>query len=104
MGAQFNHTIVWSSELVTNSYRHAFPCMDEPIILKLARSLNGNAILSIRDNGMGFITTGTTTRRGIGLVRKLIEQMGGTVEVDSNHGTHRTLAFPVEASLPFAAA
>jgi two-component sensor histidine kinase len=87
------------AELVTNSYRHAFPNMGGTIMLKLARAVNGRAILSIRDNGVGFVTTGTTTRRGIGLVRRLIQQMGGTVEVHSNHGTHWTVAFPVEANL-----
>jgi two-component sensor histidine kinase len=92
------------AELVTNSYRHAFPNMGGTITLKLARSVPGKAILSIRDNGVGFVTTGTTTRRGIGLVRRLIQQMGGTVEVYSNQGTHWTLAFPVEASVSFAVA
>jgi two-component sensor histidine kinase len=91
------------AELVTNSYRHAFPNMAGRITLSLTRSISGMGILSIQDNGVGFVTTGTTTRRGIGLVRKLIEQMGGTVHVHSDYGTHWTLAFPVEASLPFLA-
>ena len=87
------------AELVTNSYRHAFPNMGGTIMLKLARAVNGRAILSIRDNGVGFVTKGTTSRRGLGLVRRLIQQMGGTVEVHSNHGTHWTVTFPVEANL-----
>jgi two-component sensor histidine kinase/putative methionine-R-sulfoxide reductase with GAF domain len=92
------------AELVTNSYRHAFPNMAGAITLSLACSMSGEAILSVRDDGVGFDTIGTTTRRGIGLVRKLIEQMGGTVQVHSDQGTHWTLAFPVETSLPSLAA
>jgi two-component sensor histidine kinase len=90
--------------MVTNSYRHAFPNMAGAISLSLACSMSGEAILSVRDDGVGFDTIGTTTRRGIGLVRKLIEQMGGTVQVHSDQGTHWTLAFPVETSLPSLAA
>jgi two-component sensor histidine kinase len=92
------------AELVTNSYRHAFPDMAGKIILSLACSTTGEAILTIEDNGVGFDTVGASTRRGIGLVRKLIEQMGGTVEVHSDRGTHWTLAFQVETGLPSLAA
>jgi two-component sensor histidine kinase len=92
------------AELVTNSYRHAFPTMHGTITLSLIRSGTRSAILSIQDNGVGFVTTGTTTRRGIGLVRKLMEQMSGTVQVHSDHGTHWTLAFPVEDNIPLLAA
>jgi two-component sensor histidine kinase len=91
------------AELVTNSYLHAFPNMNGTITLSLTRSDSGEAILAIQDNGVGFMTAGTTTRRGIGLVRKLIEQMSGTVHVHSDEGTHWTLAFPVEDNLPLVA-
>jgi two-component sensor histidine kinase len=92
------------AELVTNSYRHAFPNQAGTVKLSLACSTSGEAVLSIEDNGVGFDTIGATTRRGIGLVRKLIEQMGGTVQVHSDRGTHWTLAFPVETTLPSLAA
>ena len=101
-----NHVTVLGmivAELVTNSYRHAFPNIAGTISLNLARAMGGQAILSIRDNGVGFVTTGTTTRRGIGLVRKLIDQMGGTVKVHSDHGTYWTLTFPVSDALPSSA-
>jgi two-component sensor histidine kinase len=91
------------AELVTNSYRHAFPNMNGTITLSLIRSDTGEATLAIQDNGVGFMTSGTTTRRGIGLVRKLIEQMSGSVQVHSDQGTRWTLAFPVEENLPLVA-
>ncbi len=90
------------AELVTNSYRHAFPNMAGSISLALARTANSQAILTIKDDGVGFDTVGASARRGIGLVRKLIEQIGGTIQVHSDRGTHWTLMFQVEDSQPSA--
>jgi two-component sensor histidine kinase len=91
------------AELVTNAYRHAFPNTDGTITLSLVRSGATGAILSIQDDGTGFNTTGTTNRRGIGLVRKLIEQMGGALSVHAEQGTCWTLSFPIEADALLAA-
>jgi len=88
------------AELVTNAYRHAFTDSGGSISLTLTRAKGNQAILSIQDDGVGFMTTDATTRRGIGLVRKLIEQMDGTVHVHSDRGTHWTLAFPVTDDQP----
>jgi two-component sensor histidine kinase len=89
------------AELVTNSYRHAFPNIDGTVTVSLARAVGGGgAILTVQDDGVGFATTGETSRRGVGLVKKLIEQMGGTMNVRSVAGTLWTLVFPVEAGAP----
>jgi two-component sensor histidine kinase len=88
------------AELVTNSYRHAFPQMGGTIEVSLTRSAAGHdAVLTIQDDGAGFVAPPETARRGVGLVRKLIEQMGGTIDVRSAAGTFWTLAFPVEAAV-----
>ena len=87
------------AELVTNSYRHAFPSMEGTIGVSLERLPDlGEAILTVQDDGVGFNTMGETSRRGIGLVRKLIEQMGGTLDVRSLAGTLWTLVFPLQAA------
>jgi two-component sensor histidine kinase len=91
------------AELVTNAYRHAFPDLDGSITLMLVRASATGATLSIQDNGTGFNTSGASNRRGIGLVRKLIEQLGGALSVHADHGTRWTLNFPIEADLPLAA-
>jgi two-component sensor histidine kinase len=85
------------AELVTNAYRHAFPTADGMITLRLTRAAGGAAaVLTIQDDGVGFVAAGETSRRGVGLVRKLIEQMGGTMDVQSVPGTVWRLTFPVD--------
>lgn len=84
------------AELVTNGYRHAFPDDREgTIVVTLASAGIGNAILMIQDDGVGFDTTAATSRRGLGLVGQLVEQIGGTTRVRSEVGTLWTLIFPV---------
>jgi two-component sensor histidine kinase len=87
------------AELVNNSYRHAFPDDREGrIIVTLDRVDVTNAILMIQDDGVGFDTTAASLRRGLGLVRELVEQIGGTADVRSEVGTLWTLIFPVPDS------
>jgi two-component sensor histidine kinase len=87
------------AELVTNGYRHAFPDDREgAIVVTLASADVGNAILMIQDDGVGFNTAAATSRRGLGLVRQLVEQIGGSVGVRSEVGTLWTLIFPVSDS------
>jgi two-component sensor histidine kinase len=83
------------AELVTNSYRHAFPGGEGTIFVTLISADAGSAILMIQDDGVGFDTTAATSRTGISLVRQLLEQIGGTAQVRSEVGTLWTLIFPV---------
>ncbi len=52
------------------------------------------AILTIRDDGIGFVQPASSKRHGLGLVRRLMEQIGGAVRLGSDRGTKWTLAFP----------
>lgn len=84
------------AELVTNSYRHAFPQQDGTITVTLVRLNDGDrATLTIQDNGVGFVVGGQNSRRGLGLVKRLIEPMGGTLDAQMATGTLWTLTFPV---------
>jgi two-component sensor histidine kinase len=83
------------AELVTNGYRHAFPDDRAGTIVVTAIADGGKAILMIGDDGVGFDTTAATSRRGLGLIRQLVEQIGGTACVRSEVGTLWTLMFPV---------
>jgi len=73
-------------EIISNAYIHAFPERAGTIHVSLARGFAG-AILTIRDDGLGFVEPSSSKRHGLGLVRRLMEQIGGTVRVVSNHGT-----------------
>ena len=86
------------AELVTNSYRHAFPDREGTIALTLARAGPAGATLTLRDDGVGFTPRPGGSRHGLGLVRRLVERAGGTLDTRSDNGTVWTLRFPVPGS------
>jgi two-component sensor histidine kinase len=83
------------AELVTNSYDHAFPAGKGATNVSVRRAAGdtGMATMTISDNGSGFTVNSESKRQGLGLVRRLIEQMRGTVIVKSDHGTVWTIRF-----------
>ncbi len=84
------------AEIISNAYLHAFPRRGGAIHVTLERRAPG-AILTIRDDGIGFVQPASSKRHGLGLVRRLMEQIGGAVRVASDRGTKWTLAFPTTA-------
>jgi two-component sensor histidine kinase len=54
-------------------------------------------IVAIRDDGVGFPILVNGKRNGIGLVKRLIEQLGGTTTLRSEHGTEWVLTVPTAA-------
>ncbi|MGA3398355.1 MAG: histidine kinase dimerization/phosphoacceptor domain -containing protein [Acetobacteraceae bacterium] len=87
------------AELVTNSYDHAFPNGTGSINVAVRAPANDDvmATMTILDSGPGFDAKAESKRHGLGLVRRLIEQVGGTVALDSDHCTFWTIRFPVAA-------
>ena len=84
------------AELVTNSYDHAFPGGRGTTDVTVSRDVGSaqTATLKISDNGIGFQPKADSKRHGLGLVRRLVEQVGGTMAMDSSHGTIWTIGFP----------
>ena len=83
------------SELVANSYGHAFPDCTGTISISLSADEAGNgATIIFSDDGVGFADKGDGGRHGLGLVSRLMEQIGGSSAVRSDHGTEWTLKFP----------
>ena len=84
------------AELVTNSYDHAFPDGKGATTVSVRRAPGDvdMATLTVSDNGKGFNGHTENKRQGVGLVRRLIEQIRGTVKVESDHGTVWTIKFP----------
>jgi two-component sensor histidine kinase len=89
------------TELVNNAYLHAFPDGKGEITVAL-KVMSEQPVLSISDNGTGFIEV-ETTRRGMGLVKRLVQQTGGTLSLASNHGSTWTIMLAVDELTPVAA-
>jgi two-component sensor histidine kinase/putative methionine-R-sulfoxide reductase with GAF domain len=84
------------AELVTNSYDHAFLGGKGATTVSVSHAAGDvdMATMTISDNGKGFKANGENKRHGLGLVRRLVEQVRGTAMVDSEHGTVWTIRFP----------
>jgi two-component sensor histidine kinase len=89
------------AELVTNSFDHAFPGGAGTIVVDMrwSRDEPQTAVLIVRDDGVGFEADPNSARHGLGLIRRLVEQIRGTVSVESDNktvkGTLWSVNFPV---------
>ena len=83
------------AELVSNGYSHAFPGRIGTITVTLTRLIVGRAAITIQDDGVGFVAKAESSRHGLGLVRRLLEQIDGTLDVHSGNGTRWSLTFAV---------
>jgi two-component sensor histidine kinase/DNA-binding response OmpR family regulator len=84
------------AELISNSYRHAFPDGTGTISVSLTGCEPGEeATITFADDGVGFSLPSESKRHGMGLVNRLMEQVDGSAELRSDHGTVWTLKFPV---------
>jgi two-component sensor histidine kinase len=84
------------AEVVTNSYEHAF-AGGRGLIVVSVRSAPGDAdaaTMTISDDGAGFEAKAESKRHGLGLVRRLVEQVRGTASLDSENGTVWTVRIP----------
>jgi two-component sensor histidine kinase len=81
------------AETISNAYAHAFLGRAGAIHVTLARGAT-EAVLTIRDDGVGFIEPPSSKRHGLGLVRRLMEQIEGTANVVTDHGTKWAFEFP----------
>jgi two-component sensor histidine kinase len=88
------------AEIVTNSYDHAFPNGKGSIILSVQRAFPdvNTMTMTISDDGEGFKAQTESKRHGLGLVRRLVEQVRGIASLDSEKGTVWTINIPVPPS------
>ena len=85
------------AEVVTNSYDHAFPGGKRGSIIVSVRRADGDiATMTISDDGTGFPARAESKRHGLGLVRRLVEQVRGSAVIDSARGTVWTIRIPVQ--------
>jgi two-component sensor histidine kinase len=89
------------NELVTNAVKYGRPQTGRQRIDVTWRREAGHIVLEVQDNGPGFIA-GDPTRRasGLGLVRGLLRQLGGSLSAHASPlgvstGAHCAVRFPV---------
>jgi two-component sensor histidine kinase len=93
------------AEVVTNSYEHAFSGGRGSIVVSVRRAVGDGdaATMTISDDGAGFEAKAESKRHGLGLVRRLVEQVRGTASLDSENGTVWTVRIPSHpTALPIA--
>jgi two-component sensor histidine kinase len=85
------------NELVSNSLKHAFPDnMKGNIRVLLLSGNNGNLCLSVGDDGIGLsedVYVQKPHSLGLQLVNDLIDQLGGTLELDLSEGASYQIFF-----------
>jgi two-component sensor histidine kinase len=90
------------AELVTNSYDHAFTGGEGSISIWVRAPVQGDdgmATLTVSDTGTGFVPEFASKRQGLGLVRRLVEQLRGTLELKSDHGAVWNIRFPASVRI-----
>ncbi len=81
------------TEVTSNAYLHAFKSKAGTIKISLVQEAGLN-VLTITDDGVGFVLKEGSKRHGIGLIKRLMEQAKGTAEMTSDNGTTWRLTFP----------
>jgi len=82
-----------SNEIITNSYKYAFPDNKGKLFLSLIQK-GDDYFLTIRDDGVGFTPNENTSSLGQKLIRTLVmEQLNGVLELNSDNGTKYSISF-----------
>lgn len=86
------------NELITNAFKHAFPCRDCGEIRIILRREGADAVIAVEDNGQGLpedFNVESTDSLGMQLIKALTLQLKGRLTVSSNGGTSFQVNFPV---------
>ncbi|HLP18167.1 MAG TPA: two-component regulator propeller domain-containing protein [Bacteroidota bacterium] len=88
------------NELITNSLKYAFPDGAGGVVFIEVHSTPEHEYeVIVGDTGIGFspsIDFRTCETMGLTLVRSLVRQLKGTIELDSDRGTKFMIRFPIE--------
>ena len=78
------------NEVLTNSYKHAFPNNASGVVTVSLTEKNSYCVLTIADNGIGLpkaIPNIETASMGMELIYILADQLDANLKVESNNGT-----------------
>jgi len=87
------------NELLTNSFRHAFPDKRAGMITVSFRCPDEECTLVVSDNGVGMpakLHPQNATSMGLQLLGLLVQQLKGKLEIDHTSGTRFTIAFALK--------
>ncbi|QQP93423.1 GAF domain-containing protein (plasmid) [Skermanella sp. TT6] len=92
------------NELVTNAFRHAFPTGRKGhVAVSLTGRGNGMARLVVADNGIGLppamLPGAPPAKIGQQIIAELVDQLGGEIAVEQDHGTIVSVNFPCPEGL-----
>lgn len=91
------HIGIIVNEIITNSFKYAFPDVRKGVIKIRAEQINDNlAEISISDDGIGFYSSEIIQKKsgfGLNLITLLVEQMNATVELNGHEGTDFRIRF-----------
>jgi light-regulated signal transduction histidine kinase (bacteriophytochrome) len=82
------------TELLTNAFKHAYGGAPGPITLVAIERGDAKISVTVRDRGVGGGPEVRPESFGSRLVQRLIQQMGGQLNVTGDHGTCVTLLIP----------
>jgi two-component sensor histidine kinase len=87
-----------ANELISNSMKHGFPQRNTGRIdVSLRKPASGTIELAVQDDGVGFPADRPferMTSMGMTLVKSLTDQIMGSIELTSDHGTRFCITFP----------
>ena len=78
------------NEVLTNAMKYAFPDRREGTLRVSAERADGSLTLTVEDNGVGLpadLTSESQPCHGLTLVRLLVQQLSGTMDLESDGGT-----------------
>ncbi len=87
------------NELITNSFKHAFPSVEEGILsINVSKNEKYEIVVVVSDNGKGFDEKKISgSSLGLKIIRSLVEQNKGNMSIVSENGTSFILVFPLPA-------
>jgi PAS domain S-box-containing protein len=86
------------TELITNAFKYAFPDRRTGVVVAQAQRLAGGRVeILVRDDGVGMADLREGSL-GFGLVRSLVKQINGTIDVESTSGVSVRITFKNSAA------
>ena len=83
------------NELITNAFKHAFTGVREGTLTVKTLRKNGNAVCTIKDNGLGFKAEKKQSSLGLTIVETLAtSQLEGEWRINGSDGTEHVIVFP----------